>query len=230
MGMIGGPLAKRPLHFVWIVDCSGSMASDGKIQALNNAIREVIPDMASEADGNPQVDVLMRVLAFSDGARWIVSQPTEVHQFAWNDLSAAGVTDMGAALAMVSDILKVAPNGPMEQRALPPVLVLVSDGQPTDDFQAGLTRLLSEPWGKKAVRVAIGIGRDADMDVLERFIANPEIRPVLASSPEQLVRHVRWASTIAAQVSMPRQAQAGGPLPVPTPPSQQHPADLSTTW
>ena len=36
----GGELASRPLHFFWICDCSGSMQTDGKIQSLNNAIRE----------------------------------------------------------------------------------------------------------------------------------------------------------------------------------------------
>lgn len=39
----GGELATRPLHFIWIADCSGSMSIDGKIQALNNAIREATP-------------------------------------------------------------------------------------------------------------------------------------------------------------------------------------------
>ena len=38
----GGELAARPLHFIWIADCSGSMAVDGKIQSLNTAIREAI--------------------------------------------------------------------------------------------------------------------------------------------------------------------------------------------
>ena len=36
----GGELATRPLHFIWIADCSGSMSVDGKIQALNTAIRD----------------------------------------------------------------------------------------------------------------------------------------------------------------------------------------------
>lgn len=39
----GGELATRPLHFIWLADCSGSMSIDGKIQALNNAIREALP-------------------------------------------------------------------------------------------------------------------------------------------------------------------------------------------
>ncbi len=45
----GGALASRPLHFIWVADCSGSMSVDGKIQALNNAIREAIPHMQQVA-------------------------------------------------------------------------------------------------------------------------------------------------------------------------------------
>jgi|GEM_PF-3105764 len=37
----GGMLAKRPLQFIWIVDCSGSMIGR-KIDSLNLAIREAI--------------------------------------------------------------------------------------------------------------------------------------------------------------------------------------------
>ena len=33
----GGKLAARPLHFIWLLDCSGSMHFDGKMAALNNA-------------------------------------------------------------------------------------------------------------------------------------------------------------------------------------------------
>jgi uncharacterized protein YegL len=101
----------------------------------------------------------------------------------------------------------------MSDRALPPVLVLISDGQPTDDFGKGLDALLTEPWGKKAVRVAIAIGDDADLDVLRRFIAHPEIEPLQANNPEALVRHIRWVSTAVLQAaSSPasQMAAAGG--------------------
>ena len=33
----GGRLSTRPLHFFWLADCSGSMAADGKTQALRLA-------------------------------------------------------------------------------------------------------------------------------------------------------------------------------------------------
>lgn len=65
----GGELATRPLHFIWIADCSGSMRSDGKIQALNNAIREAVPHMRTAADENPNAEVLVRAVRFD--RRWV---------------------------------------------------------------------------------------------------------------------------------------------------------------
>lgn len=77
----GGEMATRPLHFIWICDCSGSMAADGKIQALNNAIREAIPHMQVVADENPNAQVLVRAIKFSDGAQWHIAVPTPVADF-----------------------------------------------------------------------------------------------------------------------------------------------------
>jgi uncharacterized protein YegL len=188
----GGELATRPLHFIWIADCSGSMAIDGKIQSLNTAIKEAIPHMQDVADENPNAKVLVRAVRFSDGAQWHVSQPTDIADFKWDDLDAGGVTAMGKALSIVADQLKIPP---MDERALPPVLVLISDGQPTDDFTGGLQSLMNEPWGRKAVRIAIAIGEDADQEVLKKFIANPELRPLQANNPESLIKYIRWVST-----------------------------------
>ena len=174
MARLGGKLASRPLHFIFLVDCSGSMSVAGKIRALNVAIREAIPHMKRVAGENPNIDLFVRVIAFSSGAEWHVGDPTPVEKFVWKELNAEGVTDMGQALEMVADQLKVPP---MTKRAISPILVLISDGQPTDDFEAGLARLLAQPWGARAVRLAIAIGRDADLEVLQRFIGDSDVRP-----------------------------------------------------
>jgi uncharacterized protein YegL len=208
----GGELATRPLHFIWIADSSGSMEADGKVQALNYAIRNAIPDMRKVADENPNAQVLVRAIEFSDGARWHISQPTEVADFEWKDLSADGVTDMGKALSMVAEQLKIPP---MTERALPPVLVLISDGQPTDDFEGGLEELLEQPWGKKAVRIAIAIGEDADHDVLQKFIGHPELKPLQANNSESLVKYIKWVSTaVLKSASSPASQAAGASSPV----------------
>jgi uncharacterized protein YegL len=192
----GGRLARRVLHFFFLLDCSGSMSVGGKIEALNNAIREALPHMRRVAADNPNAEVLVRALSFSDGARWVVGEPAPVERFTWTDVTAGGLTDLGAALLLMADQLRMPP---MEARALPPVIVLVSDGRPTDDFEGGLEALLREPWGQRAVKVAVAIGRDADYQVLQSFIGDPSIQPVSAHSPEDLVRHIRWASTVVVQ-------------------------------
>ncbi len=202
----GGEIARRPLHFIWIADTSSSM-SGSKIQALNQAVREALPHMRRVADDNPHADVLLRVLTFSSGARWNVATPTRVADFEWDDLQSNGYTDMGRALELVAAELDVEV---MSNRALPPVLVLLSDGMPTDDFGQGLQTLMAQPWGKKAVRLAIAIGKDADDIVLGRFIGHSEIQPLQANSPEALVSHIRWASTAVLQsVSSPVSRLAG---------------------
>jgi uncharacterized protein YegL len=188
----GGALASRPLHFIWIADCSGSMGVDGKIQALNNAIREAVPHMQQVAAENPNAQVLVRAITFSNGARWHIAQQVPIAEFRWQDLKAGGTTDLGKALTMLAGQLD---PEVMPPRALPPVLVLISDGQPTDNFDQGLRALFDQPWGKKAVRIAIAIGEDADHDTLQKFIGHPEFKPLQANNAETLVRYIRWAST-----------------------------------
>lgn len=218
----GGELAKRPLHFIWILDCSGSMQSDGKIQTLNLAIKEAIPHMRDVANNNPNADLLVRVLKFSSGAEWHTSQATPIDSFTWSDLSADGVTDMGRAFTMVADQLRVPP---MSERALPPVLALISDGQPTDDYASGLDAIMKLPWGKKAVRVAIAVGRDADTDILQKFIGNSELKPLQADNPQALIKCIRWVSTaVVGATSSPTSQTTSSPLPavnipLPTPPA-----------
>lgn len=229
----GGQLASRPLHFIWICDCSGSMEGD-KIQALNFAIREAIPEMRKVADENPNAQVLVRALKFSNGAQWIIAQPTPVNDFKWTDLTTDSVTDMGTALTMVAEQLRIPP---MEERALPPVLVLISDGQPTDDFNAGLKALMKEPWGKKAVRISIAIGSDVDEDVLHRFMGHQELKVLKAGNQEQLVKLIKWSSTAvlkAASAPASQSAAAAGAsavpnVPVPAPPAQG-PSSAADVW
>jgi uncharacterized protein YegL len=121
-------------------------------------------------------------------------------------------TDMGAALHMLAEQMKMPP---MPERAMPPVLVLVSDGKPSDDFASGLHALLAQPWGKKAVRIAIAIGKDADETVLQQFIDRPDLEPLHANNPAELVQHIRWVSTaVLKSASAPASSAAYGTIPL----------------
>ncbi len=192
----GGTMARRELHFIWLLDTSGSMNADGKIQALNVAIRETIPQLQAVARENANVDVLVRAITFSSGARWHVETPTPVAGLRWTDVVAGGHTDMGAAMRLVADALKVPP---MPERAVSPVLVLVTDGHHTDDVDGGLAMLMGERWGREAVRLAIALGRDVSTETLQKFIGDDAMRPLQANNPEGLIQHIRWASRSGVQ-------------------------------
>jgi uncharacterized protein YegL len=245
-------LASRPLHFIYLCDCSGSMEAQGKIQSLNQAIRQSLPDMAAVARENPEARLLVRALRFADRAAWHIQHPTPVEELHWLDLQAGGVTAMGEALELLAAELR---SPPMEQRALPPVLVLISDGQPTDCFDAGLATLMAEPWARRAVRLAIAMGHDADEEVLQRFIgpgpslppgevpgasgemprhgpgASPR-RPLRANNATTLARYIQWASTAvvgaasssASRISGAATDQGNVPLPE-LPPTELDPLD-----
>ena len=225
----GGPLAHRPLHFIWIADCSGSMGGK-KIESLNFAIRAALPLMKKAAAENPNSEVMVRAVKFSSGASWHVANPVPVDQFMWDDLDAGGVTDMGKALQLIAEQLD---PEVMPQRALPPVLVLLSDGQPTDDVSVGLRDLMAQPWGTKAVRIAIAIGEDADHSVLQRFIGHPELEPLQANNVERLVTYIKWVSTaVLKSASSPAsQAQhAGQSTNVPLPPVPDADVAVDDVW
>lgn len=194
----GGALASRPLHFFWIVDCSGSMYGE-KIAMVNHAIQETIPEMREAAQDNPNAQLMIRALKFSSGASWMTAAPVKIEDYSWMDLAASGVTDLGQAFELLAAQLDMPP---MPERALPPVLVLLSDGQPTDDYKKALDKLMHLPWAKKSVRIAISIGQDADDSVLTEFTGNVE-RVLQANNPEALVKMIKWASTVASVVSAP---------------------------
>ena len=243
-------LARRPLHFIYLCDCSGSMGGS-KMQSLNQAIRQSLPAMANVARDNPEAQMLVRAVSFSTQAKWHIAEPTPVEaiEHSWRDLEsqALGLTAMGEAMKLVAQALR---TPPMEQRALPPILVLISDGAPTDDYYGGLQTLLHEPWARKAVRLSIAIGHDADLEHLQKFIG-PEpstgnagersaMRPLQANDARTLARYIKWASTAVVSAASRPVSEIGGDrapsratnVPMPDlPPTLMDPTDMSqTVW
>jgi uncharacterized protein YegL len=209
---------------------------DGKkIESLNFAINEAIPAMRQVADENPSVEIMVRAITFSSGAKWHVQQPTKIDSFAWAPVNASGATDMGRAIDLVCDALDI---NKMPEKGLPPVLVLISDGQPTDNFESPLERLVRMPWGAKSVRVGIGIGDDADLGVLQQFMGGDarEIQPLVATNAQDLVKFIKWASTVPlSAVSRPASrttdSTSNAHVPVPPPPSPSNdPIDPSEVF
>lgn len=210
-------IARRQLHVVLVLDCSGSMRGD-RIASLSYALRAALPELRDVAAENPEVDVRVRVLRFGDSAEWLVRDGVAVEALEWPELTAGGHSRMGDALAAIAQALNESSEG---VRQLPPVIVLASDGYPTDDIDAGLAALFASPQGAAASRIAIAIGSDADMAVLNRFIGNPALQPLRAGNAAQLVDHIRWATTAPVKA-------ASSPVNAPDPIAalaQNRPAD-----
>lgn len=189
----------KPLPVFLLLDVSGSMnevvdpenvrrtgrtlVSDGqtwelveggttKIQILNEAVRRMIEELASEE--KTETEFLVSIIVFGDAATQHLP-PTPASSVKWADMTADGCTAMGAAFTLVKGLIedkKVVPS-----RAYRPTVVLVSDGEPTDAWKQPLESLISEGRSSKCFFMAMGIGENPGMLVLERFISNT---PVLA--------------------------------------------------
>ena len=191
-----------------------------KIATVNRAIKAVIPELQDAADENPEIQMFVRAMKFGSGAQWHTNE-TKIADFKWHDLSVSGVTDMGAALKLMSQELTPEKMG---QRAIPPVLILMSDGEATDDYDGGINALLGQKWAQKSVRIAIAIGSDANVDELTKFCSHPkENPPLVADRAADLIKFIKWASVeVSKSVSTSVIGSSnGGPVNIPTPPQPQ---------
>lgn len=173
--------AARPLPVILLADVSGSMGVDGKIQALNHAVREMIEAFQDESDLRAEIHV--SVITF--GGQSHVHLPLgPARDASWTDLGASGGTPMGAAFDLARQMVE--DKAAVPGRAYRPTIVLVSDGQPTDAWQQRLQALLGSERGGKAFRMALAIGADADHAVLQAFLADPEARVYRADEARQI--------------------------------------------
>lgn len=161
----------RPLPVIVLADISGSMLEHGKIQSLNHAVREMLEAFRDEDDLRAEIHVA--VITFGKSEARVHLPLTSASQATWTEMPAAGNTPMGLAFDAVRQMVedKILIPG----RAYRPTIVLVTDGQPTDGtaWKDSLDALLASERGGKAFRMAMGIGPDADQNVLRAFLADP---------------------------------------------------------
>lgn len=161
----------RPLPVIILADTSGSMSVDGKIDAVNSSIKDMISTFAEE--GRRQAEIQLVLITFG-GSRAEMHLPMiPAHEVAnFQPMIAGGPTPMGGAFELVTNLLEDQEKIP--SRAYRPALVLLSDGHPTDDWKAGFDRLCGSDRAQKASRFAMAIGSDADEVMLNDFVNDEE--------------------------------------------------------
>jgi uncharacterized protein YegL len=163
----------RPLPIIVLADTSGSMSVAGKIEALNLGLQEMISTFAGESRLKAELQV--SVITFG-GVAAVHLPLTPAHQIkSIEPLPATGGTPMGAAFKLAAEMIEDKEQIP--SRAYKPVVVLVSDGHPTDDIKTSFELLVNGERSSKATRFAMGIGSDADLTLLGYF-ANDLEAPV----------------------------------------------------
>ena len=164
---------RRTMTLFFLIDTSGSMQGN-KIGAVNDAVVNVLPMLDEISVSNPDAEIKVAALEFSNGTRWLYDEPKLASDFVWQDVQASGLTSLGAACLELNN--KLSRSGFMQSASgsFAPAIILLSDGGPTDDFASGLSKLKDNNWFKAAIKIAIAIGDDADKDVLTQFTGTNE--------------------------------------------------------
>lgn len=197
---------RRTMVLFFLVDTSGSMAGS-KIGTVNSAIEEIVPELKDISETNADAQIKVATLTFSTSAEWIENEPVSAENFRWNYLDAGGVTDLGEACIQLNE--KLSRNAFMSDAtgSFAPAIFLLSDGEPTDNYRKGLDKLKQNNWFKKAIKVAIAIGDDANESILAEFTGNVEA-VIRVHTPEALKKWIKFVSVRASEIGS-KSANAG---------------------
>lgn len=163
---VDSSLQKLLLTIILLCDCSGSMAGS-RIASVNSAIARVLIELKARALQHPQFDWQFGLLSFANNAIWHLP-PQPLGNLAWQALvDTSGLTNLGSAYAVLADYLRKLEAEP--QQKLPPILVLLSDGMPTDDVSIALEKLSNQALAQQSLRFAVGIGQEAELYILQQW-------------------------------------------------------------
>ena len=203
----------RPLPIIVLADTSGSMSVDGKIEALNKGLKDMITSFSSESRLRAEIQV--SVITFGGSQAELNLPLTPAHQLqSFTPLVAEGMTPLGGALSLASEMIE--DKDCIPSRAYKPVIVLVSDGYPNDDWQGPFARMVKGERSSKATRFAMAIGADADEAMLGDFTNDPEaplFRAENAGDIYRFFRAVTMSVSARSQSATPNQAT---PLQIPS--------------
>jgi uncharacterized protein YegL len=186
----------RPLPVIVLADVSGSMSKDGKIDALNQAISNMLRIFAEEE--STRAEIRVAVITFGGQKAKIHLPLTAAKSVRWEPLIATGKTPLGDALLKAASMIEDRDSVP--SRAYKPTILLLSDGQPNDEWRGPLKDLLNSR-GAKATRFAMAIGDDAEESVLQEFLGDSTGRVFRASDAARINQFFCFVTMSVAQRS-----------------------------
>ena len=188
--------SKSQMVLFFMIDTSGSM-SGSKIGTVNTVMEETIPEVRTV--GGADTEIKVAVLTFDSECNWMYDQPISIESFQWSTLSAHGMTYLGDACRELNSKLsrKVWMNAPSLSYA--PVIILLSDGAPNDDWESGIEVLKKNSWFKHALKFAVAVGDDCDKNVLSFFTGDPEA-VVQVNNGKALAKMLRFITVKSSEI------------------------------
>lgn len=200
---------RRQKPVILMLDVSGSMTQDGKIDQLNRGIRGLISDFRDNDSLN--ADLRLCIITFGgDGAK-IYQEYKPLNEVQWRDLNASGGTPLADALrlakSVVEDREKLPPN------AYRPVIILISDGMPypPDDSESVMDEFISTGRTAKCDRFSCSV-MNSDLTLLKKFVKDPSTHMMKAENARELLEYLRFMSSTICTSS-----KSADPNKVPTP-------------
>lgn len=192
----------RALPVFLLVDVSGSMSGE-KIGTVNTAIKEMLATLRSIK--NPRGVIKVCIVTFGNSGASIIKPLSEIKPEDAYVLSANGGTPMGSAFETLSTLLE--DKSVVSSRDYTPTAILISDGQPTDfngskdsvesiigSWQPLANLLDANKRSAKTIRLAMGIGADANYTILKAFVNNPEIPVIKANDNSTIANFFKWVT------------------------------------
>ena len=184
----------RRLPVYLLLDTSGSMTGE-PIEAVKNGVQMMIHSLRQ----NPQAieTAFVSIITFDSNAKQLIPL-TDLASFQTVDLKAAGTTALGAALSLLADKLEnEVTKTTLEQKGdWKPIVFIITDGVPTDDWQAGFQKLKAV---KKGLIVGCAAGNNADDKVLKE-IADQVVR-LSNTDADSIGKFFQWVSASIATTS-----------------------------
>lgn len=200
----------RRLPAYLVLDVSGSMEGAG-IEAVRQGVQLLVSEL--KADPRAIETAYLSVITFASTAQQVVPL-TEVLAFSPPPLQASGGTALGEALRCLCRCVDAeVRKGSKDQKGdWRPLVFLMTDGQPTDDWESALPEVHARKWG---AFVACAAGPQALVDPLKKITD----MVVKLHEVQQLASFFKWVSqsiqTASVSAQGPGPAGAGVPPPPP---------------
>jgi uncharacterized protein YegL len=203
----------RRLPVYLLLDCSGSMMGE-PIEQVKNGVQV----MVSSLRNNPQAieTAFISIITFDSSARQLVPL-TELSNFQMKDIQATGTTSLGEALKVLSNSIdtEITKTTPETKGDWKPLVFIMTDGMPTDDWKSGLAEFKKR---KTGVVVGCAAGNNVDTQVLKEITEN-----VVSISIDDITKFFQWV-TASIGVSSTKVddigKEVGGLNELPPPPSE----------